>query len=86
MTLPSERTAAVIRTQRFLLRLALSHCDGGIKGIRSEVREEARGLLRHYPHWFDLGRKDAFCSDAAGRLAEDETPEEWRRANSQAKG
>jgi hypothetical protein len=68
MTLPNERTSAVIRTQAFLLRLA-SPYEGGIKGIRREVREEARRLLRHYPHWFDLGRADAFDPEAASRIA-----------------
>ena len=68
MTLPNERTSAVIRTQDFLLRLA-SPYEGGIKGIRREVREEARRLLRHYPHWFDLGRADAFDPEAASRIA-----------------
>jgi hypothetical protein len=68
MTLPRERTSAVIRTQDFLLRLA-SPYEGGIKGIRREVREEARRLLKHYPHWFDLGRSDAFDAQAASRIA-----------------
>jgi hypothetical protein len=68
MTLPAERTSSVIRTQDFLLRLA-SPYEGGIKGIRREVREEARRLLRHYPHWFDLGRADSFDIDAAKRIA-----------------
>jgi len=68
MTLPAERTSAVIRTQEFLLRL-ISPYNGGIKGVPKVVREEARRLLRHYPHWFDLGRADAFDTDAASRIA-----------------
>ena len=67
MTLPYERTRAVLSTQDFLLRLASPH-EGGIKGIRREVREEARRLLRHYPLWFDLGRADAFDAEAASRI------------------
>jgi hypothetical protein len=67
MTLPAERTSAVIRTQEFLLRLA-SPYNGGIKGVTKPVREEARRLLRHYPHWFDLGRADAFDTEAASRI------------------
>ncbi len=68
MTLPAERTRAVLSTQAFLLRLASPH-EGGIKGIRREVREEARRLLRHYPHWFDLTRPDSFDAEAAKRIA-----------------
>ncbi len=53
MTLPHERTRAVIRTREFLARLATPYGDG-IKKIPAEVRQEARRLLRHYPSWFDL--------------------------------
>ena len=67
MTLPAERTSAVIRTQDFLLRLA-SPYNGGIKGVPKPVREEARRLLRHYPHWFDLGRAGSFDPEAASRI------------------
>jgi hypothetical protein len=67
MTLPYERTRAVLSTQDFLLRLA-SPYNGGSKGIPKPVREEARRLLRHYPHWFDLGRADAFDTEAASRI------------------
>lgn len=48
MTLPYERARAVLRVREFLHRLA-SPYGGGIKGIRKEVRQEARALLRHYP-------------------------------------
>jgi hypothetical protein len=68
MTLPYERTRAVLSTQDFLVRLASPH-NGGIQGIPKPVREEARRLLRHYPHWFDLGRADAFDAQAASRIA-----------------
>jgi hypothetical protein len=39
----------VALTRKFLLRLA-SPYDGGIKGIKREVRAEALALLRHYPY------------------------------------
>jgi hypothetical protein len=65
MTLPRERTSSVIRTQDFLLRLA-SPCQG-IKRVPKAVREEARRLLKHYPHWFDLGRADAFDPESASQ-------------------
>jgi hypothetical protein len=63
MTLPSERTRAVIRARDFLFRLCSPH-GGGIKRIPSEVREEARRLLRHYPGWFDRRR----CPEALEAL------------------
>lgn len=78
MTLPNERTRAVCRAADFLRRLASPYA-GGIKGVRSEVREEARRILRHYPHWFDLGRADAFDADAAKRYGEQEGSEDWLR-------
>jgi hypothetical protein len=71
MTLPAERTSSVIRTQDFLLRLA-SPYNGGLKGIPKPVREEARRLLRHYPHWFDLGRDGSFDPEAASRIASED--------------
>jgi hypothetical protein len=74
MTLPAERTRSVVKTREFLIRLS-SPYGGGIKGVPSLVRAEARRLLRHYPMWFDMGRKDAFSvTDAA-----DETVEQWVR-------
>lgn len=43
MTLPYERTWAVIETRRFLAELLAN------RRIPSSVREQARILLRHYP-------------------------------------
>ena len=63
MTLPSERTHAVIRAREFLLRLSNVYVPGGIKGIRSEVRQEARSILRPFPSGYELADKDSF--DAA---------------------
>lgn len=59
MTLPDERTNAVIRTREFLLRLS-SPYGGGIKGVPSDVRVQARALLRHFPAAFDLCRDGAW--------------------------
>ena len=78
MTMPDERTYAVCRAKDFLMRLCTPY-GGGIKGIRREVRDEARRILRHYPHWFDLGRADAFDADAAMRYGEQEGDGEWLR-------
>jgi hypothetical protein len=83
MTLPRERTSAVIRAREFLLRLC-SPYGGGIKRIPREVRQEARRLLRHYPGWFDLGRADAFDAATASREGL-ESDAEWLRSISATK-
>lgn len=50
MTLPYERTNAVLSTRVFLLQLATQ--PGRIN--KRDVRAAARGLLKHYPTAFDL--------------------------------
>ena len=72
MTLPCERTRAVIRARDFLLRLCTPY-GRGFKRVSREVREEARRILRHYPGWYDLGRADAWDADAARQEGERET-------------
>jgi len=72
MTLPCERTLAVLRARNFLVRLSNVYVEGGIKGIRREVRQEARGVLRHFPHWFDMGRADCWDEQAAMLWANEE--------------
>ena len=49
MTLPEQSDRAVAQTREFLVRLSSPYVEGGIKGIRREVRAEALRLLRHYP-------------------------------------
>ncbi len=52
MTLPEERTRAVVQTREFLRAL----CDSELTpGVPTTVRERARGLLHHYPedHYLD---------------------------------
>jgi hypothetical protein len=78
MTMPCERTRAVIRASQFLARLS-SPYGGGIKGIPRAVRQEARAILRHYPMWFDLGRRDAFDAAAAMECGNAEGQAEWLR-------
>jgi hypothetical protein len=57
MTLPEQSDRAVAQTREFLVRLASPYVEGGIKGIRREVRAEALALLRHYPYaWSDEKR------------------------------
>ncbi|SDT33841.1 BPSL0761 family protein [Pseudomonas oryzae] len=43
MTMPSERTCAIIQTREFLVDLSRN------KILPEAVRTEARRLLRHYP-------------------------------------
>ena len=50
MTLPEQSDRAVAQTREFLVRLTSPYVEGGIKGIRREIRAEALALLRHYPY------------------------------------
>jgi hypothetical protein len=47
MTIPSERTWAVLRVERFLMELRDSK---KYPGVPKSVREEAQRLLKHYPY------------------------------------
>lgn len=49
MTIPMERTNAVIRTEKFLLRLL---DPKQTPRIPKSIRQEAYSLLRHYPGEF----------------------------------
>jgi hypothetical protein len=72
MTLPEESERAVAATREFLLRLASPYGEGGIKGVRREVRAEALALLRHYPHvWLS---KNGDCPDEDNAAKRDNTP------------
>lgn len=59
MTMPNERTRAVVWAIRFLRRLT-SPYEGGIKKVPKEVREEARRILRHFPYPNELGQAESF--------------------------
>jgi len=54
MTLPYERTRAVIHAVEFLTRLVSPYNKNGIKKIPKEVRQEALRVLRHFPRPFDI--------------------------------
>lgn len=49
MTLPRQRAMAISRARAFLTRISSPYVQNGLKGIRSEVRAEARDILRHFP-------------------------------------
>ena len=51
MTLPCERTNAVLNVERFLMDLSNPRKT---PRVPSEVRKQARNLLRHYPRKFDM--------------------------------
>jgi len=55
MTLPTERTDAVLRTEKFLLDLCNPKTT---PRVPKEVRDRARSLLRHYPSQYDMEYMD----------------------------
>lgn len=63
MTMPNERTRAVIQTGEFLLELSRD------SSLPERIRREAKFLLRHYPDQFQMllaGRfEDASDSDVS---------------------
>jgi hypothetical protein len=46
----------------------------GCKRIPAAVRQEARRLLKHYPHTFDLAQGDSLCQETATKLLDEVTP------------
>lgn len=68
MTLPAERTRAVIMTGEFLHHLATAN---HIKRIPKPVRQIARALRRHYPFWFELGKEEYWDEDVARSLIQE---------------
>lgn len=51
MTLPIERTNAVIRTEKFLIDLL---DPKKTPRVPRSIRQDARNLLRHYPSEFEM--------------------------------
>lgn len=77
MTLPYERSRAVISTREFLLKVSSTY-NNGYKRIPKEVRQMARMLLRHYPHAYELheaakAAPDIFAVQAGFDLPYEET-------------
>ncbi|WP_090268487.1 BPSL0761 family protein [Pseudomonas panipatensis] len=48
MTMPHERTRAVLQTRDFLLEISRDQT------LSEKIRHDAKFLLRHYPSEFDL--------------------------------
>jgi hypothetical protein len=79
MTLPNERTRAVILAADFLTRLVSPFNKDGIKKIPRAVRKEALGILRHFPWPTDLqeaGKHAPHVFDAATVLQHYEQEEQ----------
>ena len=77
MTLPEQSERAVAATREFLVRLSSPFVEGGIKGIRREVRTEALALLRHYPYAWN-----GDCPEQDNAANEDNLLAEVRRLRS----
>lgn len=63
MTLPYQRSAAVMSVREFLLNLASPYGPTGIKRVPKAVRSHARALLKHYPTAWEM-------SNAADKMPE----------------
>ncbi len=71
MTIPFERTRAVLQTKQFLRAL-----QNPLKypGVPDEVRREAIHLLRHYPGPWDLSAAHRGAPDWWGPVQESRDP------------
>ena len=70
MTLPDERYRAVLQAQEFLIALS----DSAItKRVPKELRQRARGILRHYPSQWDLDTVSRVCPDVFQQRMEEVT-------------
>ena len=70
MTMPDERYRAVLYAEEFLRAIS----DPTItKRIPKEVRQRARGILRHYPSAWELDRVAIACPDVFQQRMEDVT-------------
>lgn len=58
MTLPDERYRAIMQAKQFLERLSFS---GEIKRVPLAVRQQARGILRHFPSEYDLDQIEQYA-------------------------
>jgi hypothetical protein len=79
MTTPQERTSAILNTRSFLTALMLPPRSGGLAGVPSWIRLEARRLLKHYPMNADLLVDNSFDKQTALQRLDHEQHE--RRIN-----
>jgi hypothetical protein len=71
MTIPLERTRAVLQTKEFLLEL---QDPTKSPGVPEEVRREANRLLRHFPSTWDLNAAHRGAPDWWGPVQESREP------------
>ena len=69
MTLPHERHWALKNALRFLQDLM---DRTKTKRVPMEIRRQARGVLKHFPHDFDIDRITDACEEYAGSIGRDE--------------
>ena len=70
MTLPDERYRAVLQAEEFLRAIS----DPSItKRVPKEMRQRARGILRHYPNTWDLDSVARECPSVFQKRMEDVT-------------
>ncbi len=73
MTIPSERTRAVLETRIFLRDLM---SEDRTPGIPAHIREMARSLERHFPSQSDMRIAHYAASAWFGPVPEDSPPDE----------
>lgn len=64
MTMPNERTRALIQTRDYLVELAEN------SALSASIRRQARQLLRHYPHANEILRAGQLEEQRVDRLTE----------------
>lgn len=70
MTLPDERYRAVLYAEEFLRAIS----DPSItKRVPKELRQRARGILRHYPNTWEMNRAARQAPDIFAERIEDVT-------------
>ena len=70
MTMPDERYRAVLYAEEFLRALSDSHIT---KRVPKDIRQRARGILRHYPNTWDMQRAAEGAPDVFAERMEDVT-------------
>jgi hypothetical protein len=70
MTMPDERYRAVLYAEEFLRALSDSNIT---KRVPKDIRQRARGILRHYPNTWDMQRAAEGAPDVFAERMEDVT-------------
>lgn len=67
MTLPFERTNALLNARRFLRDLLDAKAT---PRVPKEIRQEAKWILKHYPSEYDLEKAAKKCPEVFGPAKE----------------